>query len=105
MRQRKQGHGGIILKNIDEYRNDIYDIYSMVKPGANEKRVKGSIDNLCNPFSDSLNQTISRINRCIRNVIPDEQLAKEYLITGTRGEPYGIALDPECLELPRAVTD
>ena len=105
MRQRKQGHDGIILKNIDDYRDDIFDIYSMVKPGANEKRVKRSIDNLCDPLSDSLNQTISRINRCIRTVIPDKQLAKEYLITGTRGEPYGIALAPEYLELPRAVTN
>ena len=103
MKVRKQGGEGIILKNMDEYREDIIDIYTLVKPGASERRVKQSVDNLCDPFSESLNQTISRINRCIKNVIPDKELAKNYLITGKRGEPYGIALAPEYLELPRAV--
>ena len=104
MKTRKQGHEGIILKNMDEHRGEIMDIYSMVKPGANEMRVRQSVDNLCDPLSDSLNQTISRINRCIRNIVTDKHLAQKYLIAGSRGEPYGIALDPESMELPRAVT-
>lgn len=104
MKLRKQGSNGIVLKTIDEYRDEILDIYGMVKPGANERRVKLSVDNLCDPFSDSLNQTISRINRCIRNVITDKELARDYRITGGRGKEYGILLDPQYLELPRAVT-
>ena len=104
MKTRKQGHEGIILKNMDEHRDEIMDIYNMVKPGANEMRIKQSVDNLCDPFSDSLNQTISRINRCIRNVITDKELSKQYTITGKRGEHYGIGLAPEYMELPRAVT-
>ena len=92
------------MKNIDEYRGEIQDIYGMVKPGANERRVALSVDNLCDPLSDSLNQTISRINRCIRNVITDKELARDYCITGERGQEYGILLDPQYLELPRAVT-
>ena len=105
MKLRKQGTGGIVLKNIDEHRNDIIDIYSMVKPGADEDRVAQSVDNLCDPFGDSLNQAISRINRCIKSVIIDKQLCKQYLISGTRGGEYSIALDPEWLQLPRAVTE
>ena len=104
MKLRKQGTGGIVLKNIDQYRDDIIDIYNLVKPGASERRVAQSVENLCNPFSDSLNQTISRVNRCIRNVIADKKLVEQYMITGARGEEYGIALDPELMELPRAVT-
>lgn len=104
MKHRKQGGEGIILKNMDDYRGEIMDIYSLVKPGADERRVLRSVANLCDPFSDSLNQTISRINRCVKNVIPDKELAKNYLVAGRRGEPYGIALAPEYLELPRAVT-
>jgi hypothetical protein len=103
MKKRKQGGEGIVLKNIDDYRDEIIDIYRMVKPGANENRVEQTVDNLCDPFGDSLNQTISRINRCIRNVITDKKLAKQYIITGNRGETYGIALAPEHMELPRAV--
>ena len=104
MRIRKQGHGGIVLKNIADHRDEILDIYSMVKPGANEARVQQSVDNLCDPFSESLNQTISRINRCVRNVITDKELAKQYTIIGSRGEPYGIGLLPDSIELPRAVS-
>ncbi len=104
MKHRKQGGDGIVLRNMDEYRDEILDIYSLVKPGADETRVERSVANLCNPMSESLNQTISRINRCIRNVITDKGLAQNYCITGVRGQEYGITLDPQYLELPRAVT-
>ena len=104
MKLRKQGMGGIVLRNIDQYRDDLIDIYSMVKPGASEERVIQTIDNLCDPFSESLNQKISRANRCIKNVITDKELAKRYTIRGTKGGKYGIALEPEYMELPRAIT-
>ena len=104
MKHRKQGGSGIVLKNMDEHRDEILDIYSLVKPGANEQRVERTVANLCDPLSESLNQTISKINRCIRSVITDNDLAENYCITGERGQCYGIALDPQYLELPRAVT-
>ena len=103
MKRRIQG-GGIVLRNIDDYRDDIIDIYSLVKPGANEQRVEQTVNNLCDPFSESLNQMISRINRCVKNVITDKELADRYIISGSRGEEYSIGLDPELMTLPRAVT-
>ena len=103
MKYSKQG-GGIVLKNIDEYRDEILDIYGLVKPGANESRVRTTVDNLCDPFSDSLNQMISRINRCVKNVITDKASAKHYIIAGTKGGAYGIDLNAGHMELPRAVT-
>ena len=105
MKQRKLGHDGIVLKNMHEFRDEMIELYGLVKPGANESRVEHSIDNLCDPFSDSLNQTISRINRCIKNVITDKVIVRDYIISGSRGEPYHIGLDPQYLELPRAVMD
>ena len=104
MKHRMQSGNGIVLKNIDEYRDEIIDIYSMVKPGANEARVKESINKLCNPLSESLNQAISRANRCIRNVVTDKELANQFIISGSRGGEYSINLDPEMMTLPRAVT-
>ena len=103
MKLRKQGRG-IILKNIDEHREELLAIYTMVKPGASDERAKQTVGNLCDPLCDSLNQTISRINRCVKNVITDPELVKRYTVTGKKGEPYSIALDPQYLELPRAVT-
>ena len=105
MKKRKQGTDGIILKYMDLYSDEIRNIYCMVKPGASEDRVSQSVDNLCDPLSQSLNQMISRINRCVRSVITDKELVKEYLIMGKRGEHYSIGLAPEFIELPRAVTD
>ena len=99
----KQGRG-IILKNIDEHREELLAIYTMVKPGASDERAKKTVGNLCDPLCESLNQTISRINRCVKNVITDPELVKRYIVTGKKGEPYSIALDPQYLELPRAVT-
>jgi hypothetical protein len=99
----KQGRG-IILKNIDEHREELLAIYTMVKPGASDERAKRTVRNLCDPLCDSLNQTISRINRCVKNVITDPELVKRYTVTGKKGEPYSIALDPQYLELPHAVT-
>lgn len=104
MKLRKQGAGGIVLRNIDQYRDDLIDIYSLVKPGASEERVIQTIDNLCDPFGESLNQKISRANRCIKNVITDKELAKQYTIRGTKGGEYAIVLEPEYMELPRAIT-
>jgi hypothetical protein len=104
MKQRLQGDGGIVLKDIDKHRDELINIYSMVKPGANRKRVAHTVDNLCNPLSESLNQTISKVNRRIKDVITDKELVKKYIITGKKGEPYSIGLAPEYLELPRAVT-
>ena len=103
MKLRTQGRG-IILKNIDEHREELLAIYAMVKPGASAERARQTVENLCDPLCDSLNQTISRINRCVKNVIADPELVKRYTVTGKKGEPYSIALDPQYLELPRAVT-
>ena len=105
MKLRKLGTGGIVLKNIDQYRDDIIDIYNLVKPGADDQRIAQSVKKLCAPLSDSLNQAISRANRCIKSVISDKKLVEQYMITGTRGEEYYISLDPELMELPRAVTE
>ena len=104
MKHRVQTGSGIILKNIEEYREEIMDIYSLVKPGANDERMEESVNNLCDPLSESLNQAISRANRCIRNVITDKELAKQYIISGSRGKEYSIDLAPELMTLPRAIT-
>jgi len=104
MKKRLQGEG-IVLRDMDHYREELVDIYTLVKPGASHERVQRTVDNLCNPLCDSLNQTISRINGYVKKVITDPSLAQQYLVSGSRGEAYGIGLDPNLLQLPRAVTE
>ena len=103
MKHRVMGQGGFELKNIDLYRDEMVDIYSLVKPGADEERVRRTVDNLCDPFSNALNETISRANGFIKKCIVDKNLQKQYLISGVRGEEYSIGLDPGMMTVPRAI--
>jgi hypothetical protein len=103
MKHRVMGQGGFELKNIDLYRDEMVDIYSLVKPGADDDRVRRTVDNLCDPFSNSLNEAISRANGFIRKCIVDKNLQKQYLISGARGGKYSIGLSPEMIALPNAV--
>lgn len=95
---------GIALREIGDYRAELEDIYSMVMPGRNEEKAKEAIDNLLDPMSNTLNEYISKIKRCFKLCILDEELASNYIISGKRGEPYRVTLDPKLITLPRAVT-
>lgn len=103
MKHRVMGLDGFELKNIDQYRDEMVNIYSLVKPGADDDRVRRTVDNLCDPFSNSLNEAISRANGFIRKCIVDKNLQKQYLISGARGGKYSIGLSPEMIALPNAV--
>jgi len=97
------GNQGMRMADMGQYRDELLDIYTLVKPAADYDRVQASVDNLCNPMSNALNETISKINRYIKKVILDKQMAQQYVIDGTRGELYSVALAPDLITLPRAV--
>ena len=94
---------GIALRDIGDHRAELEDIYSIVMPGRSEEKAKEAIDNLLDPMSNTLNEYISKIKRCFKSCIIDEELASNYFITGKKGEPYRIALDSLLITLPRAV--
>lgn len=96
---------GIALRNIGDHRAELENIYSIVMPGRSEERAREAIDNLVNPMSNTLNEYISKIKRCFKTCIIDDELADKYCITGKKTEPYKIALDPSLITLPRAVID
>ena len=83
---------------------ELEDIYSIVMPGRDEEKAREAIDNLLDPLSNTLNEYISKIKRCFKLCIIDEELASNYIISGKRGESYRIALDPSLIILPHAVT-
>ena len=96
---------GIALRDIAGHRANLESIYSVVKPGRSEEKAKESIDNLLDPMSNTLNEYISKINRCFKSCILNDKLADHYCITGKRGETYRIDLAPELITLPKAVGD
>lgn len=83
---------GIRLKDISDHFDELVEIYSMVKPGANEHLAHASIESLIDPFGDSLQQKLSMTRKAIRRQILVEDLAQKYMISGERGEPYRIAV-------------
>ena len=80
-------------------------IYSLVMPGRDDARARRTLDNLCDPMSNTLNEYISKIKRCVATCIINGDLARHYCITGKRNEAYRIYLDPSLVTLPRAVTE
>lgn len=92
---------GIVLKQIDDLRKEIEGIYLLIKPGGSDDLMRYSIDELCDPMSDSLRQKISKINRIIKCVILNPELADHYLIKGQRGQAYSINISPSQITLPQ----
>lgn len=95
---------GIVLKDFDHYRNELMNIYSVVKPGRDEKLAKNTINNLCNPLNNTLSEYISKINRRFKTVIKKQDIAEHYCIKGKRGEAYRVNISPELLTLPSWVS-
>ena len=95
---------GIVLKDFDHYRDELMNIYSVVKPGRDEKLAKNTIDNLCNPLNNTLSEYISKINRCFKTVIKKQDIAEHYCIKGKKGQAYKVNISPELLTLPSWVS-
>lgn len=91
---------GIVLKDFDNYRQELMNIYSVVKPGRDEQLAQTTINNLCNPLNNTLSEYISKINRQFRSVIKTKDIAEAYCIKGKRGEAYKTQLPQDHISLP-----
>ena len=82
---------GIIFKHLPDYRQELIDIYKNLRPyGLNERSLQ-SIEDVTNPFLNSINEKCARIRAAFLKKF-GEYLAKNYYITGERGEAKKIAL-------------
>ncbi|MBD5255854.1 MAG: hypothetical protein HDS53_07295 [Barnesiella sp.] len=91
---------GIRLKDIADYRSELIEIYSMVKPGGNDTYAEQSINELVNPLSNSLQEKLSMTRRAVKRYILDPKMAELYMISGQRNGLYRIAIDPALIHLP-----
>lgn len=95
---------GIVLKNINDYREQLRDIYLLVKPGADSRLAEEYINELTYPGSDSLQQKLSLIKRSINRYLLRKNIAEAYYISGSRGKAYKISgIAPSQITLPRAL--
>lgn len=82
---------GIIFKHLPDYRNELAEIYQKIKPlGLNEKALK-TIEDVTNPYLNSINEKCARIRGAFISQF-DDQMAQHYYIFGFRSEPKKITL-------------
>lgn len=82
---------GIIFKHLPDHRKELAEIYQKIKPfGLNDRAIR-SIEDVTNPFLNSINEKCARIRGAFISQF-DDKLAKHYYIYGERGEAKRIAL-------------
>lgn len=82
---------GIAFKELTDYREELLNIYKQLKPLGLNKRTIQSIEDVTNPLLNSINEKCARIRSAFLKEF-DEGLAKNYYITGERGEAKKITL-------------
>ena len=82
---------GIVFKGLMDYRDELLDIYKKLKPLGLNKRTIQSIEDVTNPLLNSINEKCARIRSAFVNGF-DEPLARNYFVTGERGEAKKITL-------------
>ncbi len=83
---------GIIYKHMQDYYNELLNIYRQLRPNTDEARLNLTITKVVNPLGNALNENIARIRKAFVEKF-DEHLANNYIITGERGLQYSIPLD------------
>lgn len=85
---------GILFKELTDYRTELMNIYKEISLRENPDEARDSIRRMTDPFDNSVNEKCSMIRTAFLRVI-SEDLAKNYYVTGNRGEPKCIKLDRE----------
>lgn len=89
---------GVAIKMLEEHKDELYDIYSRILNKELTSKQRASIERLCNPLDNSINEKLSRIRQAFRAVTHDS-VANCYIIQGERGEQRNITLNEELIEL------
>ena len=82
---------GIMFKELTDYREELSEIYKGLKPMGLNKRTIQSIEDVTNPLLNSINEKCARIRSAFIKEF-EEGLAKNYFITGERGEVKKVSL-------------
>lgn len=90
---------GCKLSELKAHRSEITDIYLEVHPGCNY--LEEAVDALLE--GSKLNQNLSRIKKMVRGIIINDDIARHYYISGTRGGIYSlpIAADATRVRIPQ----
>lgn len=87
---------GIRFKDLPEYYDELLNIYLSLNPMGSRQRQESSISSLTNPLGNSINEKCARVREAFVSRF-DDRLAKNYYITGKKGEPKRITLDKQLI--------
>lgn len=85
---------GVLFKELIDYRDEIRKIYMEITLRENIDDAEESINALVDPMNNSINEKCSRIRMAFLEVVSPE-IARQYHVTGKKGEPKLVALDRE----------
>ena len=83
---------GILFKDLPNYKNELMSIYSKVSNRSSLDLISNSINELANPYSNSMSEKCSRIKEAFLKCM-DDRLAKYYYVMGDRNAPKRILLN------------
>ena len=88
---------GILFKELSNYHDELLSIYRNITIRENIDLAMESVRAMTDPLNNSINEKCSRIRAAFLEVITDD-LAKNYYVTGARGEAKQIILDRALVE-------
>ena len=82
---------GIMFSYLPDYRDELLHLYGMISGRDNREEIRRSIDDVTDPTRNSINEKCSRIKQAFLREF-DDSIARNYYITGERGEAKRILL-------------
>lgn len=82
---------GIVLKCLPDYKEEVMQLYLLLRPTRLTNRVFQSIEDVTNPTLNSINEKCARIKKVFSDLLP-KGIVKYYSISGKRGEVKKIDL-------------
>ena len=88
---------GMRFVDLQDYKQEIYDIYSRLAVSDDLDKIKRSVDLLTDPFDNSINEKCTMIKYAFQKVVKDD-IASNYYVSGKQGHAMKIPLDRTLVE-------
>lgn len=85
---------GLSIKDLTDHTKELMDLYQSISGRDDPEAMKQTIENLCDPFQNNANISLSRIKKAFVEAFSPE-LAKTYYVDGERGGLRSISLSRE----------
>lgn len=87
---------GMMFKQLSDHREELIEYYQMISNRVDLKTLRNSVDDLVDPFSNSINEKCSRIRRAFVSLF-DESVAEPYCVSRGSGQLRQVKFDRELL--------